>query len=84
MQRQRLNGTHWVNLGNGIRVKLRRFSNGWGCCGWEGHTPHNGGASLQRLREPLGRDRSHRFATPNDAVRFFAILFDTFKGVGAE
>lgn len=64
----------WVSLRNGIRVRLARYQTGWGCEEWEVGEGHD-----ESLREPSHREKRHRFATQDHAIRFFSIFFDALS-----
>jgi hypothetical protein len=75
MRNDPLRPTTWISLKNGIRLQLTQHRNGWACETWEvdGQAP----VRPAPLREPSSREKKHRFATPDQAVRFFSIFFES-------
>jgi hypothetical protein len=78
MQNESRPATQWVNLKNGVRLRLAQYRTGWGCDTWELEGANGGGSSLTPT-EPSSRERKHRFATPDHAARFFSIFFDALQ-----
>lgn len=78
MRNDPLRPTTWISLKNGIRLQLTQYRNGWACETWEVDREEPARSAVAGpIREPSSRERNHRFATPDQAVRFFSIFFES-------